>query len=232
MHTFSPLALCGTSSGVCVQVWRPKWTPAAPHNIPAARLNTSKGPLKSDTLRKVFCNMWKLSEIAFLTSRMSNFVCRNARKCRKFSRELSADPWSAECTSDLPLHCTLLIQFLQFGFFSLFVAHCRSGQSFEPTISLPNSHATCAHNQAMAKQHCEQYCKTSFAKFPLLSAADTCYCEGLLPNYCGTNIICLGVQNYFCHTSLSEINSPKIFCRFRFRIYTHWDGWYFAFMFT
>ena len=30
----SPLATCGGFSGICVQVWRPKQTPAAPHKLP------------------------------------------------------------------------------------------------------------------------------------------------------------------------------------------------------
>ena len=55
-----------------------------------------------------------------------------------------------------PLHCTLLVPIPQLRI-SRLVAHWHTSQSFEPSISLPNSYGTSVHNQAMDKQHFRQF---------------------------------------------------------------------------
>ena len=90
----------------------------------SAPLNPSKWPPQCGCQREIFGNMRKLSEIVFLTSWTPNTVKQGLRKmlenignCRKFGRQFPADPWSAECTANPPLHCTLLVPILQFGIF-------------------------------------------------------------------------------------------------------------------
>ena len=63
--------------------------------------------------------------------------------------------------------CTALssFQFCSFGFACL-VAHCHTSQSFEPSISLPNSHGASAYNQAMENNIAANFCKNPFAKYP------------------------------------------------------------------
>ena len=54
----------------------------------------------------------------------------NVGKCRKFGRQFSADPCSAECTADPPLHCALLVPILQLRIF----VPCDALASQQPTF--------------------------------------------------------------------------------------------------
>ena len=78
-----------------------------------APLNPSKGPPQCGNLRENFRqNAEIVGNCVYHILEVKHCKIRGAEnvgKCRKFGRQFSADPWSAECTADPPLHCTLLI---------------------------------------------------------------------------------------------------------------------------
>ena len=120
---------------------------------------------------KIFSTLRKLSEIVFLTSWTSNTVKQGVWKMSESVGNLAANfLQTPEVQSALqaPL-CTALSSFQFCGLgFSRLVAHCHTSQSFEPSISLPNSHGASAHNQDNGKKNiASNFCKNPFAKYPL-----------------------------------------------------------------
>ena len=147
-----PLATCGCSLGICVQVRCPKRTPAAPHKVPKP---SPSEPLKGAfAVRKFAENFWQNAEI--VGNCVSHILdvkhckTRGAENVGNLAANFLQTP-EVQSALKTPL-CTALssFRFCSLGFSHL-VAHCHSNRSFEPSTSLLNSHGASAHNQAMDK---------------------------------------------------------------------------------
>ena len=142
--------------GACVFKCDARNGPPPRHTRPQnpAPPDPQRGLRSAEICGKIFGKMRKLSEIVFLTSWTSNTVKQGVRKMSENVGNLAANflrTPEVQSALQTPL-CTALssFQFCSFGF-SRLVAHCHTSQSFEPSISLPNSHGASAYNQAMEK---------------------------------------------------------------------------------
>ena len=119
-----------------------------------APLNPGRGLRSAEICGKIFGKMRKLSEIA---SWRSDTVKQGCGKCRKmseiwpliFCRPLKC---RVQCRPPYALHSPHSNS-AEKNFRALWpiVTLAESSQSFEPSISLPNSQGASAHNQAMEK---------------------------------------------------------------------------------
>ena len=100
----------------------------------AAPLNPSKCPPNLGKFAETFCKMRKLSEIVFLASWTSSTFFLIIF-CGPLKRRVRCRPRLRTALSSF--------QFCILGV-SRLVAHCHTTKSFEPTISLPNSHGPLA----------------------------------------------------------------------------------------
>ena len=155
----SPRASCGGYLGLCAQAGCPKWTTAPPQKLPEPSGLALKGPLQFGNLQKLLGTMWKLSELVFLTSWMSNTVKQRLKKVSENVGCLAADfLWAPEVLSALRTTPSVLhsprATFYNWGCSRLQVPLSHQANFCPcPTLMEP----VLARNHAMEEEHSEQF---------------------------------------------------------------------------